>query len=221
MARCINPIIPSIFPSHRPACRSLLEVGVRLQDSTLTSLRISLPPGFPGERPALSITSPVRHPWVDSIGRLSFPMLDRWGGSNVRLAAVVAEAFKGLGGSPVAAPSKAGGQAAAGRPQQAPPASQQQQQQQQQQLGGAGSGLGSGPPSLAPAGSSTSMSASGSGALPRPPPIPLTFEEVEALGEEELSAAMSDREAYQALVAAAAARLNLWQVRGAGHRLGC
>ena len=106
--RRAGPARPKLLPppSLPPCRRSLLEVGVRLQDGTLTSLRISLPPAFPADRPALSITSPVRHPWVDSIGRLSFPLLDRWGGPNVRLAAVVADAFKGLGGQPALAPTK-------------------------------------------------------------------------------------------------------------------
>jgi ESCRT-I complex subunit VPS37 len=163
----------------------------------------------------------VRHPWVDSIGRLSCPLLDRWGSSGMRLAAVVAEAYKGLGGSPAPAPTKAGAA------QQGQPAAQQGAAQQQQQhpppaqhassgqLGGAGSGLGSGPASLAPAASGASV-ASSSGGPPRPPPIPTSREEAEGLTDEELSAALADREAYQALVAAAAARLNLWQARAEG-----
>lgn len=48
------------------------------------------------EKPVLSVASPVRHPWVDAIGRLSFPTLDRWSGSTMRLAAVVSEAMQGL-----------------------------------------------------------------------------------------------------------------------------
>lgn len=42
------------------------------------------------------MTSPIQHPWVDSIGRLSFPSLSRWVGSNLRLAAVVSEAIQHL-----------------------------------------------------------------------------------------------------------------------------
>ncbi len=176
---------------------------MRLQDGTLTSLRISLPPGFPSERPALSITSPVRHPWVDSIGRLSFPLLDRWGPPSTRLATVVADAFKGLGGQPALPPSKAG----AAAQQQA--AATQQQTQQLGGLSAAGTGPaslapGSGPPSLTPAGSEPGRE--------QLPAIPTTFPEVAALSDDELNRVLSDREAYQRLVQAAAQRLGLWQV---------
>ncbi|KAL4458438.1 hypothetical protein ABPG75_013303 [Micractinium tetrahymenae] len=218
-----QPLCRAINPD-----RTLLEVGVRLQDGTLTSLRISLPPGFPSERPALSITSPVRHPWVDSIGRLSFPLLDRWAAPSIRLATVVADAFKGLGGQPALAPSKAGAAA-----QQQAAAAQQQAQQpgrpgaQQHvaaaaaaqhpppgpqsslgRLSAAGSGPaslapGSGPPSLMPAGSAPGRE--------QPPAIPTTFPEVAAMSNEELSRALSEPGAYQRLVQAAAQRLDLWQ----------
>lgn len=220
-------LAPSLLP--RAVRRSLLEVGVRLQDGTLTSLRISLPPAFPAERPALSITSPVRHPWVDSIGRLSFPLLDRWGGPGIRLASVVADAFKGLGGQPALPPSKAGAaaqqQAAAaqqqaqqpGRPgAQATAAAAQHPPPGPQASLGRLSAAGPGPGSL-PAGSGpSSLAASGSGPGREPlPTIPSSFSEVSALSDEELTSALSDREAYQRLVQAAAQRLNVWQVGGA------
>ena len=182
-------------------CRSLLEVGVRLTDGTLTSLRISLPPAFPGDRPALSITSPVRHPWVDSIGRLSFPLLDRWGAPSVRLAAVVADAFKGLGGAPAPLPShgQAPAAGAAGRPQQ-------------QQAGAAP------PPSLQQHAAGTSSEAGGSavGHLPAAPAIPTTFPEVEGMSTEQLSHALADGATYKRLVDQIAHRLGLFQV-GATH----
>ena len=200
--------------------RSLLEVGVRLQDGTLTSLRISLPPGFPGDRPALSITSPVRHPWVDAIGRLAFPLLDRWGAPNVRLAAVVADAFKGLGGTPAPAPSRQGPPSPpAGRPQQPgqhPPPSAQASAAS---LGGACSG----PASLSPAPSGSSAPGGGAGQpqRARPVPIPATFAEVGQMSEEQLARLLSDGEAYAALVAQLATSLNLWQARGGGGQCLC
>jgi ESCRT-I complex subunit VPS37 len=183
--------------------RSLLEVGCRLQDGTLTSLRISLPPGFPGDRPALSITSPVRHPWVDAVGRLNFPLLERWGAPNVRLAAVVADAFKGLGGTPAPAPSQP---ASPARPQQAvqhPPPSAQSS-------GVSMGSLGSGPASMSPAPSGSSAAAGPQ--RTRVVPIPASFAEVAGMGEEQLARTLADERAYQQLVEQLAASLNLWQV---------
>lgn len=183
---------------------------MRLQDGTLTSMRISLPPRFPGERPALSITSPVRHPWVDGVGRLSFPMLDRWGSPGIRLAAVVSDAFKGLGGTAAPVPS---------RPQ-GPPAAEQQQQQAGQPAAAPSAPLsvgGSGPASLSPAPSSASDAGGGGGGAAPPqrtrvPSVPDTFAEVAGMSEAELSRALTDEAAYSALVARLADSLNLWLV---------
>jgi ESCRT-I complex subunit VPS37 len=185
---------------------------VRLTDGTLTSLRISLLPSFPTDRPALSITSPVRHPWVDSIGRLSFPLLDRWGIPTVRLAAVVADAFKGLGGTPAPLPSRAqapaGGTSAQsgqlyGQPLPPPPLLQQQQPgshplPMQQHSSGALSGAGSGP---------------ASSAVQQPPAIPSSFPEVDSMSEEQLSLALVNQHTYKQLVDQIAQRLKLYEVR--------
>lgn len=183
---------------------------MRLTDGTLTSMRISLPTGFPGDRPALSITSPVRHPWVDSIGRLSFPLLDRWGAPAVRLAAVVADAFKGLGGTPAPLPSRA----------QAPGTASPTRPQQYGQQGAAH-------PAPSPQSSSGQLSAAGSGlagagsrpAGPKvqpPPPVPSSFPEVEDMSEEQLAGVLADAAAYKRLVDAVAERIGLFKVSGAG-----
>ncbi|KAI7840271.1 hypothetical protein COHA_006053 [Chlorella ohadii] len=170
--------------------RSLLEVGVRLQDGTLTSLRISLPPGFPTDRPALSITSPVRHPWVDAVGRLNFPLLERWGAPNVRLAAVVADAFKGLGGTPAPVPAKPASPARPPQAVQHPPPSAQS------------SGVSIGSASSGPASMSPAPSSSSAAGLQRTRvvPIPATFAEVAQMGEEELARTLADERAYNQLV---------------------
>lgn len=81
-------------------CRSLFEVPVHLRDGRLINLRISLPPTFPTGRPGLAVTQPLRHPWVNMEGRMSFPSLDAWTPGRSRLAAVVADAQKGLWGEP-------------------------------------------------------------------------------------------------------------------------
>ncbi|EIE21111.1 hypothetical protein COCSUDRAFT_67088 [Coccomyxa subellipsoidea C-169] len=90
--------VPGCRPLNRD--QSLYEVPVRMRDGRITNLRISLPPNFPHGRPALSVTHPIRHPWVDSAGRLSFPALDGWAPGRSRIAAVVAEASTSLSGQP-------------------------------------------------------------------------------------------------------------------------
>jgi ESCRT-I complex subunit VPS37 len=187
---------------------------MRLTDGTLTSMRISLPPSFPADRPALSITSPVRHPWVDGIGRLSFPLLDRWGAPTVRLAAVVADAFKGLGGTPAPLPSRA--QAPGGGATTSPMRPQQYGQQ------------GAAHPAPSPQSSSGQLSASGSGLVgagsrpaaglkvPLPPPVPNSFPEVEEMSEEHLAGVLADAAAYKRLVDAVAERIGLFKVSAAG-----
>ncbi len=65
------------------------------------------------------MTQPLRHPWVDAAGRLSWPALDAWSGGRSRLAALVAEATSSLSGQPARAPGSSD------RPGEAP---QQQQQ---------------------------------------------------------------------------------------------
>ena len=192
------------------ACRSLLEVGCRLQDGTLTSLRISLPPGFPTDRPALSITSPVRHPWVDAVGRLSFPLLERWGAPNVRLAAVVADAFKGLGGTPAPAPATPPSPV---RPQQAGQHPPPTAQSSAASLAASMASAASGPASMSPAPSGSSAAGP---QRTRVVPIPATFAEVGQMGEEQLARTLADERAYNQLVGQLAASLNLWQVRSRG-----
>ncbi|BDA45046.1 probable vacuolar protein sorting-associated protein 37A at C-terminar half [Coccomyxa sp. Obi] len=90
--------VPGCRPLNRD--QSLYEVPVRMRDGRITNLRITLPANFPQGRPALSVTHPIRHPWVDSAGRLSFPALDGWAPGRSRLAAVVAEASTNLSGHP-------------------------------------------------------------------------------------------------------------------------
>lgn len=209
-------LLPSLLPSHLSSpspcltCRSLLEVGCRLQDGTLTSLRISLPPGFPSDRPALSITSPVRHPWVDAVGRLNFPLLERWGAPNVRLAAVVADAFKGLGGTPAPAPATP---ASPMRPQQVGQHPPPTAQSSAASLAASMASAASGPASMSPAPSGSSAAGP---QRTRVVPIPATFAEVGQMGEEQLARTLADERAYNQLVGQLAASLNLWQVRSGG-----
>lgn len=206
-AQQINELVVA-QPHCRPTNpdRSLLEVGCRLQDGTLTSLRISLPPGFPSDRPALSITSPVRHPWVDAVGRLNFPLLERWGAPNVRLAAVVADAFKGLGGTPAPAPATP---ASPMRPQQVGQHPPPTAQSSAASLAASMASAASGPASMSPAPSGSSAAGP---QRTRVVPIPATFAEVGQMGEEQLARTLADERAYNQLVGQLAASLNLWQV---------
>ena len=52
----------------------------------------------------LAVTHPIRHPWVDTAGRLSFPSLLHWVPSQSSLVAVVAEALSELSGLQHAGP---------------------------------------------------------------------------------------------------------------------
>ena len=85
-----------------------------LPDGTATTLRISLPPGFPAPAspPSLSLAAPgVRHTWVDAAsGRVTCPALARWGGGaggggggggGGKVAEAVQEVLAGLGASVV------------------------------------------------------------------------------------------------------------------------
>ena len=54
--------------------------------------------------PGLAVTHPIRHPWVDTAGRLSFPSLLHWVPSQSSLVAVVAEALSELSGLQHAGP---------------------------------------------------------------------------------------------------------------------
>ena len=158
----------------------------------------------------MAVTSPVRHPWVDAkTGRLSFPLLEHWGSYGTRLAAVVQEALKGLGGEPTPAPSAAAAQGvqAAGAPGRPP--------QPQQPPAAAGGRPGAG---LAAAGG-------GSGSSPSPPrrqgspmrlqlpPQPSSFPQLQPLTNAELSEALCDETAYRRLVDSVCRSINLSQVR--------
>ena len=63
---------------------------------------------------AEQVTQPLRHPWVDTAGRLSWPALDAWSPARSRLADLVGNAVSGLSGHAARtgngpAPSHAGG----------------------------------------------------------------------------------------------------------------
>lgn len=64
------------------------------------SVRLRVLQGGPG----LAVTHPLRHPWVDAAGRLSFPSLLHWVPSQSSLVAVVAEALSELTGLQHAGP---------------------------------------------------------------------------------------------------------------------
>ena len=57
------------------------------------------------ERPALQVTHPIQHPWVNNAGRMSFPSLDRWNPSHSRLAPLFQEAYAALTGQPFRSPA--------------------------------------------------------------------------------------------------------------------
>lgn len=191
------------------ADRSLLEVGILLRDGTTTSLRISLPPGFPRDRPAMAVTTPVRHPWVSpATGRLQFPLLEQWGSYGTRLAAVVQEALKGLGGQPTVLAGPAGPAAGSGAvhlgplpsipsggfpsPSSSasgslePPRTEQQQQQQ-------------GSPLRRPSG-------------PALPPVPHDFPQLRAMSDAQLLTTLCEEGAYKALLENVAASAHVTQV---------
>ncbi|CAK0784324.1 hypothetical protein CVIRNUC_007528 [Coccomyxa viridis] len=119
----LTTALPGVRPLNRD--QSLFEAPVRMADGQMTNLRISLPPTFPNGRPGLSVTHPVRHPWVDSAGRLSFPALDRWAPGQSSLALVASEAASSLSGQPTradssASPSRPGGSPTQNVPSRAP-----------------------------------------------------------------------------------------------------
>ena len=76
--------------------RSVFDLPLELRDGKATALRISLPPHFPQERPALSVLLPVVHPAVDSTGRLHTPGLGSWVYGSSSLVDAVAEAVASL-----------------------------------------------------------------------------------------------------------------------------
>ena len=106
-------LYPSSLLSSLLPLRTLFEVPIVLPDGTATSLRISLPPGFPAPTapPSLSLGAPgVRHTWVDAAtGRVTCPALARWGaagsggGGGGKVAAAVQEVLAGLGAGVVGA----------------------------------------------------------------------------------------------------------------------
>eukprot|EP00884_Botryococcus_braunii_P002496 jgi/Botrbrau1/12247/Bobra.0361s0010.1 len=86
-----------------PTCMKIppgdrFETPLRLPDGSITKLQIMLPPNFPQGPPLLSLTNPLRHPWMQANGRLSFRNLDQWSYPRSRLANVVQEVFAGLSG---------------------------------------------------------------------------------------------------------------------------
>lgn len=91
--------------------KSILEVPLSTVSGGLTKIRINIPVNFPHEKPSLSVTSPVEHPWVNpNYGGVVAPSLQRWGDSGIKLVTVVQEVInelsgKGYGGSPARIPS--------------------------------------------------------------------------------------------------------------------
>eukprot|EP00775_Hariotina_reticulata_P011542 gene11542-11685_t len=90
------------FVRQFPGCRAInpdrtvFDLPLELKDKKTTALRISLPPHFPQERPALSVLVPVAHPAVDQTGRLHTSLLNNWVYGGSRLSSAVAEAVAAL-----------------------------------------------------------------------------------------------------------------------------
>lgn len=80
--------------SCRPLNRdqSLFEIPLWLSDGKSTAVRVTLPPAFPQAAPSIAVTSPLRHPNINSAGQLSFHSLSAWNPHTSRLADVVEEA---------------------------------------------------------------------------------------------------------------------------------
>lgn len=89
--------------------RSVFDLALELRDGKGTALRISLPPHFPQERPALSVLLPVVHPSVDATGRLHTPGVSGWVYGTSALVDVVAEAVATLTSAVVDARQPGGG----------------------------------------------------------------------------------------------------------------
>ena len=170
---------------------SILEAPIRTLTGGTTTLRINIPASFPHHPPSLSITIYVDHPWIDNIGRVRSPLLKSWGDNEeeVTLAKVVLEVVDGLqrasqGGSPPRRPT----------PSKTPPSmtntSNASPYQQQQRI--AGNGLRTTTPF-----DTTTNTSSG---LVRLPPPPQTFTFLSSLSTEELSAALTNEEAYAKLL---------------------
>ena len=91
--------------------QTLFQVPLTLPDGTVTHVRVSLPPSFPGAPPVLSLGARVAHTWVDATGRLTTPELAGWAPPASRLATAVGEAVAALsspgGGPPPRAPAPA------------------------------------------------------------------------------------------------------------------
>ncbi|MEW5309358.1 MAG: hypothetical protein WDW38_001252 [Sanguina aurantia] len=69
------------YPSAQPinGDRSVIDVPMAIANGKSSVLRVSLPPGFPQEKPLLQVFLPLGHPAVDSSGRLHFRSIDEWG----------------------------------------------------------------------------------------------------------------------------------------------
>mmetsp|Transcript_9159 Transcript_9159/g.26252 ORF Transcript_9159/g.26252 Transcript_9159/m.26252 type:complete len:326 (+) Transcript_9159:233-1210(+) len=104
--------------------RTLFEVPMSMRSGGGNALlKITLPAGFPTERPQLSVLPPVIDSWADASGRLMFDALRHWQHPQSRLPAVVSMALSHFTSIPppppplAAAAASAGGGPAAPKPQ--------------------------------------------------------------------------------------------------------
>lgn len=84
---------------HNPRSRSIMQLPFQMHNGRRVTLNIMLPPGFPKERPVLSVGEPLVHPWIGFGGQLDFPSLRSWAPTS-SLVKVVQDAYQGLGGRP-------------------------------------------------------------------------------------------------------------------------
>uniref|UniRef100_A0A061S1I7 ESCRT-I complex subunit VPS37 n=1 Tax=Tetraselmis sp. GSL018 TaxID=582737 RepID=A0A061S1I7_9CHLO len=66
--------------------RSVYEVSFTLGSGKAAALEVTLPPGFPQERPLLKLQPAVPDPWVEPSGHVLFDDLRRWQHPHTRLA---------------------------------------------------------------------------------------------------------------------------------------
>src|SRR4051794_29841090 len=81
--------------NRSPSDNSIFDVGIRLSDSKILTLRTELPIDFPRGPPTLRLLDPgAQHPWLDNSGRLAEPAdLYNWNERTSDLGVVVQKAL--------------------------------------------------------------------------------------------------------------------------------
>lgn len=214
------------FPSCRPLStdRSMMELPLTMPDGKTVGMLVALPPTFPKDRPIITVSQPIIHPWVGYGGQLTFPALTSWRYPGSGLKAVVEDACGGLGGQAAAG---TGGTAAgpgsaatgSGRPGAAS-GPQGQSSLDPRPNGGAGSSTGAGPlragaQRAAAGGEPAGAAGQGPGSSSAAEPIPDSFPEMQSMPSQHLATALHDEAAFEALLAQVLANGQSAQARAA------